>query len=232
MFKITKAAFAGCVSVVLLATGGFAVADPMEAVFSIDVSNPAAFVAAMDTVLSSEDLRDEKVTLWATQFGGSNPASHIVVAEYDSYEDFQTLTRRRIGSPDWARFALGVQGVSETTASLMAIQRIREGSGWRGHGAMAAFIMTIKDPTTYMAAFRDLIGSMDNPGSVRLMEVRAGGDGVTHVALISAPDFADLNNYLDKLLSNKAYKTFTGKVGNIRTIQTVEMLRRVKSWET
>ncbi len=54
----------------------------------------------------------------------------------------------------------------------MAVERLRDGSGWRKHGALAAFIMTVTDPATYTAAFAELIDSSENPGSVRLMELR------------------------------------------------------------
>lgn len=95
---------------------------------------------------------------------------------------------------------------------------------------LAAFIMTVKDPAAYATAFTDLIGSMDNPGSVRLMEMRFGGEGITHVALITAQDFVALNNYLDELQSSDAYREFSGKVSDNRMIRTVTLYRRIKSW--
>jgi hypothetical protein len=95
---------------------------------------------------------------------------------------------------------------------------------------MAAFVMTISDPDAYTAAFREFVASSDNPGSTRLMELRFGGLGATHVVLISAPGSAALNEYLDELLSSDEYRVFAGKVNGIRTINNVEMLTRVRSY--
>ena len=95
---------------------------------------------------------------------------------------------------------------------------------------MTAFIMTVSDPAKYAEEFTKLVGSMDNPGSVRLMELRFGGQGATHAALISAANMTALNEYLDKLLGSRAYRHFTAEVADIRTIQNVEMLRRVATF--
>lgn len=214
----------------LFATGGMAQAEPMEAVFDLDVENPAALMSALNTLFESDDMSDHTVTLWASQFDGSSPGNHVIVAEYDDYEEYETLTARRVGSPDWSSFVLSVQGVSDGTSSLMAVQRSIDGGGWRGHGALAAYILTVRDVGTYMDAFNEMIGAMDNPGSVRLMELRAGGDGATHAALISAPTFSELNNYIDGLYESDAFRTFIGKVSGIRTVNTVHIYRRVKSW--
>ena len=90
--------------------------------------------------------------------------------------------------------------------------------------------MTVKDPAAYAAAFTDLIDAMDNPGSVRLMEIRAGGMGATHLAIITGDGMAAVNNYLDRLLASDAYRDFAGKVGEIRRINTVSMYRRVRTY--
>ena len=214
----------------LLAAGGTAVADPVQAVFGLDVDNSAAFMGAMDTLFESDDMADHKVSVWAAMFNGSSPTSHVVVAEYDSYAEYESLTKRRLASSDWLRFVNTVDGNSDGTSSALHIQRIVEGSGWRNHEVAAVFIMTVRDPAAYAAAFTEMIGELDNPGSVRLMQIRAGGMGATHIAIITGNGVAAVNEYLDDLETSDAFARFLGKVSSIRTVNTVSMFRRMRSY--
>ena len=90
--------------------------------------------------------------------------------------------------------------------------------------------MSVADGRRYATAFQTMVKDAGHPGSVRLMEARAGAMGYSHVVLITAPDIASLNNYLDKLVESKAYAEFVDKVSDIRQINTVSMYSRVKSW--
>jgi hypothetical protein len=196
----------------------------------LDVHNTGAFLSATDNYFETDDARDSKVTLWAVTFGGESDISHLAIADFDSYQEYEDITANQNSSPAWMAFVNSLPGLLDVKSRLMAVQRFRDGSGWQGHGAMAAFVMTISDPDAYTAAFREFVASSDNPGSTRLMELRFGGLGATHVVLISAPGSAALNEYLDELLSSDEYRVFAGKVNGIRTINNVEMLTRVRSY--
>ena len=227
--QFKKALLSG-VAVTFLAISGLAKADPLEGVFSLEVTNPAAFMGAIEQLLASDTMRDHNITLWAAVFDGTDPATHVVVVEYEDYEDFEELTQRRLTSSDWSEFLLSVTDVSTVTATLMAIQRVSYGDGWRTDGAAAAVTMTVRDPATYTDAFKRMTESYGNPGSVRLMEIRAGGEGATHAVLYTAEGMAELNEYIDGLLGSDEYRAFVGEVGDIRTINTVSMYSRVKTW--
>jgi len=230
MKKQLKRLTLGLFGTVLIGTAGLASADPMESVTGLDVHNPQAFLAALARYNQTDAAQDGNVVIWAVEFSGTSEISHLAIGNFDDYADYDRTTTERNRTPEWGAFVGSLQGLIDVESRLMAIERFRDGSGWEGHGAMAAFVMTVTDPATYAAAFVELTGSMDNPGSVRLMELRFGGQGATHAALISAANVADLNEYLDELLSSDAYQVFVGKVGGIRTINNVEMLRRVVSY--
>ena len=215
---------------VCLGAIGAAQAQVVERVVGLDVSNSRAHIAAMDRLFSSGVMQGQKATLWVAEFDGSSPGNRTLVIEHDDYADFQSRGERVGGSRDWLDFQQAVEGTSKVTSSRLAVQRAIIGSGWENHGALVAFSMSVSDPSTYLAAFNELIRSSENPGSARLMEMRFGGEGVTHVALISAADFTTMNEYLDDLLTSDAYRRFIGKVGDIRKIRTVSYLRRLKSW--
>lgn len=219
-----------CVSALCIGATGVAIAEPLESVIGLDVHNTGAFLSATDNYFETDDARDSKVTLWAVTFGGESDISHLAIADFDSYQEYEDITANQNSSPAWMAFVNSLPGLLDVKSRLMAVQRFRDGSGWQGHGAMAAFVMTISDPDAYTAAFREFVASSDNPGSTRLMELRFGGLGATHVVLISAPGSAALNEYLDELLSSDEYRVFAGKVNGIRTINNVEMLTRVRSY--
>jgi len=227
--KITKIVL-GCVSAVLAGTAGLVMAAPMESVIGLDVHDRGAFMAALNSYYESDESRDGNVAIWSVTFGGESEISHLAIGNFDGYDDYEKTTSDRNASPAWREFVGSLGGVLDVKSRLMAIERYRAGTGWRDHGAMAAFVMTISDPAAYATAFAEFIESSENPGSIRLMELRFGGQGATHAVLISAAGSAALNAYLDALLSSDAYREFAGKVGDIRTINNVEMLSRVRSF--
>lgn len=222
---------AGAITVAALIAGNSASAEPIEAVYSFDVQNSVVMLKALDSIMTSPDTKGRKAALWAVEFDGDDPKTHVLVTEFDDYAAYERMSAKRRGSPDWLRYLLATRDAAELTSNLLVIQRYARGGGWRNHGALVAYIMTITDPVAYRAEFAKLFDASENPGSVRLMEVRAGGGGVTHVALISAPGFAALNSYLDRFLSSDAYRSFAQSVRPYRSIQTVTMYRRVKTWE-
>jgi hypothetical protein len=221
--------FLSTIALALVAIGA-AQAQVVERVVGLDISNSRAQLAAMDRLFASDVMSGQKATLWASEFDGSAPNNHTLVVQHDSYEDLQSRGARVFSSAEWMAFQQAADGTSEVTNNLMAVERLRDGSGWANHGALVVFTMTISDPAAYTDAFTDLIDSSQNPGSVRLMELRFGGEGATHAALISATDFVAANKYLDELLSSSAYRSFSRKVGDIRDIKTVSYYRRIKSW--
>lgn len=220
---------AGCVGAVLVGTAASASAAPMESVIGLDVHNPGAFMAAVNRYYESGGAQGN-VTIWAMEFSGESEVSHLAIGNFDDYADYEKVTADRRAGTAWGAFVGSIASVIDVKSRLMAIERYRQGDGWETHGAMAAFVMTVSDPAKYAEAFTKLVESADNPGSVRLMELRFGGQGATHAALISAASITELNEYLDELLSSDAYRRFSRDVSDIRTIQNVEMLRRVASF--
>jgi hypothetical protein len=97
-------------------------------------------------------------------------------------------------------------------------------------GYLAAFVMQVSDPASYVAALTDLNKAIGNPGVLRLVSLRSGSTEATHAVLVGGNDFAAVNEYLDKLFASDAYRTFNGKVGDIRTMRSVNMYRRVSAW--
>ena len=227
--SVTSALRAG-VATVFLWFAGSAAAQPVEAVLGVKVNNPGAFLAAMEMLYQSDAFDDQTATVWAAVADGSSPATHTVVVEYDDFAHYDRSIENRNASRGWARFGTMVTGVTELMSTRMAVQLLVRGSGWRDHGALVATAMSVSDPEAYGEAFAEWIDAVDNPGSIRLMEMRFGGEGTTHVALLSGPNAASLNASLDDMIGSDAYAEFAEKVADIRQIRTVSMLRRVRTY--
>ncbi len=205
-------------------------ADPVENVIGLDVANPGVFVSSMDQLFESGAMDGYSISLWENAFDGSNPSTHTIVARFDDYEAHDSLTAQRVRHPGWARFGLAVRDLSTVVTSGFLIERLADGRVEADHRAGAAFVASVSDPTAYAAALSRLIDSTDNPGSVRLMESRFGGQGATHAVVISADSMAELNEYLDELLTSDTYREFAADVASIRTLRTVNGYRLVKRW--
>ena len=216
--------------VLCFATAATATAAPVESVLGVRVSNPGVFLAALEMLNNSDATDGQHVTVWAAAFDGSSPSTHTVVVEYNSIEHYDRAIAKRDASPAWPRFGAMVGDASELLSTRMAVQLLVKGSGWREHGALVATAMSVSDPAAYAAAFARMTEAVDNPGSIRLMQMRFGGEGTTHVALFSGPNAAALNNSLDEMLASDAYARFARDVADIRQIRTTTMLRRVRTF--
>ena len=230
MPRSIKNVLGASMAAVVMALSPGAYADPVERVVSIDVHNTRAQLAALDELFASDVMRGQKVTLWAHLFPGSGGANRTLVIEYDSFEDLVDSTGRVSSSSEWMEFQQAVEGTSDVISNAMAQQILVEGSGWSNHGALIAVPMTVTDPATYVPAFREMIDSVDNPGSIRLMQMRYGGGATNTVALFSATDPAAANEFVDELQASEAFQEFAEKVAGIRTINNVSIYRRVKTW--
>ncbi|MEM7502385.1 MAG: hypothetical protein AAF417_10095 [Pseudomonadota bacterium] len=205
-------------------------ADPVENVIGLEVTNPGGFVGALDGLFESGAMSGYSVSLWENAFDGSNPSTHTIVARFDDYDAHDSLTAQRLQHPGWARFGLAVRDMSTIVTSGFLIERLADGRVEDDHRAGAAFIASVSDPAAYAAALSRLIDSTDNPGSVRLMESRFGGQGATHAVVISADSMAALNEYLDELLTSDTYREFASDVAGLRTLRTVNGYRLIKRW--
>jgi len=210
--------------------GGMAKAGPIEAVYGLQVRDAAAMVSALDTLFQADAMKGNQVTLWTAVFAGTRPATHVVTATFDSWQAMDEANARRLNSDAWRQFTKTASGISERKATLLLSQLAAWGEGGDKHTAGAAFNMTVSDPARYAAALGKMAKNSDAKVMTRLMAVRAGGEGVTHIILVTAPTMAELNTYLDGLYASDAYKTFAGEVGDIRKLQTVNMYQRVKTW--
>ncbi|MDX1515499.1 MAG: hypothetical protein R3288_01595 [Woeseiaceae bacterium] len=204
-------------------------AQAIETVYSLNFESTDAAAAAIGELFEDDDLRGSKVTLYAADFGVANGASHVIVADYDSYADRTRLDKKRTDSHGWARYMLKNQETELVSADLVTVVR-DFGKPRHTAGYLVVFLMSVSDSAAYLEALGELDDAIGNPGVLRLVGVRTGSTQVSHAVLVGADSFEAANSYLDKLFASDAYAAFVAKVEDIRSIRHVEMFRRVGGW--
>jgi len=212
-----------------LSFGGYAHAQAIERVISLNFDSSAGAAAALEELFQDSDMRGNKATLYAADFGVLSGASHVIVADHDSYGARAAADKRRRESHGWSKYMLATQD-AEFVSSELAVVVEDFGKPRHEAGYLIVFLMQVKDVNAYRAALKDLNSAQRNPGVLRLVEIRTGSTAVTHAVLVGADDFAAANEYIDKLYASDAFATFKAAVGDIRSVVAVEMYRRVGAY--
>jgi hypothetical protein len=102
--------------------------DRVWMVYSFDVSDPAAFVAALDTFLASATGKKSpgQVYLSAVVAGGISPVSHVISVGYDSEAEMAAWHAVRNASADWTAY----QKASAATAEFLGASLARDLKTW------------------------------------------------------------------------------------------------------
>lgn len=89
--------------------------DMVWRVHEFDVSDPAAFLAALDKFMTSETgkLFPGQVFLSAVLAGGLSPTSHVISVGYANEAEIETWENQMAGNADWAAYLEGSQAASE-----------------------------------------------------------------------------------------------------------------------
>ncbi|MDJ0927579.1 MAG: hypothetical protein QNJ73_08000 [Gammaproteobacteria bacterium] len=211
-----------------------ALAAPIETYLGVAAKSPAGVVSAIDSFFATDDAKGYEVYLVASVFDGDDPATHFVVADYDSYEAYDKLVAKRPGSLAWANTMASFMSSADPVRDGMGVIRASYGEGWpeRDNYVMVISI-DVTDRSAYGKAFTKLAESevgKQAPGITRLIENRSAGNASTHYVVMSAPTFASLNEHLDRLFTSDAYEDFNDDVKNIRTIVGSASYRKIKTW--
>ena len=223
-----KKTFWTCALAASLLFTGVTQAQQFEAVHAVNFESTNRAKAAMDSLFEDDAMKGARVTLYVSQFGAP-PASHLVVADFDDYDDYMERNEKRRASHGWARYMLGTAD-SEYIGSSLEMVVDDHGKPRHTAGYLAAFLIHTTDAAAYRAALADMNESIGNPGVLRLVATRSGNLAATHAVLVGGKDFAAVNEYLDTLYASEAFKEFVAKVGATRKVVGIDMYRRVATW--
>jgi hypothetical protein len=205
-----------------------AIAQEFEAVHAVSFDSSSHARAALDSLMKDPAMAGAKVTLYESEFG-SAPSSQLIVQDFGGYAEYMDSTARRQASPGWTRYLLETRD-SKYHSSDLSMVVADHGATRRSAGYLAAYLISTSDPATYAAAVADLNKAIGNPGVLRLVQMRTGDMGFTHVVLIGGADFKAVNEYMDKMYSSEAFAKFVAKVRDTRKVVGINMYRRVATW--
>ena len=221
----------------LLLTQTVAAATPVGTYYQVNVTNPAAVVAALDAYADSPtgQKNPATVTLFQITSNGTNPATHAISVSFASAEDMDRSRALNMASKDFAAMQASMAGaMTPVSESMFRGPSVTAGSpaAITSDNPVARFIlMDVQDPAAYVAAWTKMMASRDSDLPSYLSQIMAAGTADTsHVVSIFANNMAEMMALADANQGNPAWAEFLASVNGIRAIEDDAMVVRVKSW--
>ena len=202
-----------------------------------NVTNPAGFVAAIETFDSSscaEKWRNESganVGLYSRMGGGH---SHIILVAYENYDMMQKGQNifASCAASSEMNIAFDKTSVSEDYYNYVT-ELVLEAGDWRLNTVFSNIEVKVKtgSQTSYLEAYKQLTNSTaDSFGSYGINRVVYGNKYVSHMLYNGSNSIQDLNNALDEVYASNEFKSFNRKVGNIRKLVNSTLAQLVKAY--
>ena len=218
----------------LLVVPQFAFAQ-LEQVLSYVVTDEATMVESLDTWFASKDSDfGQTAFLVSTIANGSDPTTHYLVIIYPDYASYQAAMDGVVKSGEFSKLENRISRIATLNSESLYKPILSNGKSEKA----GEFIYTMNVNVTgsgleYAAACRELMNSeigKKAPGTFKLNTGLSGTES-SHLAILSAPSFAALNEYLDSYTGNKDWANFLSKVGKISTLTGSGFLRVLKVWK-
>ena len=202
-----------------------------------NVTNPAGFVAAIETFDSSScatKWRKESganVGLYSRMGGGH---SHIILVAYENYDMMQKGQNifASCSASSEMNVAFAKTSVSEDYYNYVT-ELVLEAGDWRLNTVFSNIEVKVKtgSQASYLEAYKQLTDSTaDSFGSYGINRVVYGNKYVSHMLYNGANSIQDLNDSLDEVYASNEFKTFNRKVGNIRKLVNSSLAQLIKAY--
>ena len=202
-----------------------------------NVTNPAGFVAAIETFDSSscaEKWRNESganVGLYSRMGGGH---SHIILVAYENYDMMQKGQNifASCAASSEMNVAFAKTSVSEDYYNYVT-ELVLEAGDWRLNTVFSNIEVKVKtgSQASYLEAYKQLTDSTaDSFGSYGINRVVYGNKYVSHMLYNGSNSIQELNDALDEVYASNEFKSFNRKVGNIRKLVNSTLAQLVKAY--
>ena len=202
-----------------------------------NVTNPAGFVAAIETFDSSScaaKWRKESganVGLYSRTGGGH---SHVILVAYENYDMMQKGQNifASCSASSEMNVAFAKTSVSEDYYNYIT-ELVLEAGDWRLNTVFSNIEVKVKtgSQASYLEAYKQLTSSTaDSFGSYGINRVVYGNKYVSHMLYNGSNSVQELNDGLDEVYASNEFKTFNRKVGNIRKLVNSTLAQLVKAY--
>ena len=226
-----------CAYAFILVSSQSIIAAGYIATYSIKVSNPAAYVEALDELMDTEWGKSfpAAVSLHQYAFNGYDDATHVVVLNYENPEDLGKGTDS-FTDPVFQSFFAKTASVAEPIEQALNMKLISElNEDPEKNQAYTIYRMQVKSPSAYAKEYLKLTkaqvdaGNID--GSYGLRQLVAGDTRYyTHYAFTSAGSVGEAMAAAETLYSSESFEKFSAKVSDNRRVMNISILVNVKTY--
>ena len=218
----------------LISTQNLAAAGYLAS-YSMKVSNPAAYVEAMDELMSSEWGKSfpAVVALHQYQFNGYDDATHVVVLNYDDTASLGKGTES-FSDKTFQSFLAKTSSFTENVEQSLHMKLINGGnSDPEDNQVYTIFRMQVNDPSAYAKAYVKVTKAQEEAGNIAGsygLRSQVGGsvNYYSHYAYTSAGSVAEAMESAEILYSSDSFAEFSKEVDGNRKLMNISIISTVK----
>tara|TARA_Y100000741_G_scaffold77292_1_gene56384 strand:+ start:126 stop:833 length:708 start_codon:yes stop_codon:yes gene_type:complete len=209
------------------------------ATYSVKVSNPAAYVDAMNDLMNTKWGKSfpAAVSLHQYAFNGYDDATHVVVLNYDNPQDLGVGTAS-FNDPVFQSFFAETSAIAEPVEQALNMKLISGGNqDPENNQAYTIFRMQVKNPGEYATAYSKLTKAQEDAGNT------AGSYGLrqlvgvdtryyTHYAYTSAASVGDAMASAEVMYSSDSFAEFSEEISENRRLMNISILVNVVNYNT
>ena len=198
----------------LLFVSQFAFAQ-VEQVFSFVVTDETTMVESLDAWFASKDSDFGQTSfLVSTIANGNDPTTHYLVIIYPDHASYQAAMDGAVKSGDFSRLESRTSRIATLNSESLYTKVFDNGKPEKtGEFLYLMNVNVTGSGLEYAAACRELMNSEIGKKAPGIFKLNAGLSGTesSHLAILSAPSFAALNEYIDSYTGNKDWANFLSK---------------------
>ena len=205
--------------------------------YSVKVSNPGAYVDAMDNLMSTEWGKSfpAVVALHQYAFNGYDEATHVVVLNYEDTESLGKGTES-FSDPVFQSFLAKTSSLAEPIEQSLNMKLINGGNYEpENNQVYTIYRMEVNDAASYAQAYAKVTKAQEEAGNVGgsygLRALMGGSVGYyTHYAYTSAGSFEDAMKSAEVLYSSDSFAEFSKEVEGNRKIKNISIISTIKTY--
>ena len=207
------------------------------ATYSVKVSNPAAYVEAMDELMETDWGKSfpAVVSIHQYDFNGYDDATHVVVLNYEDTASLGAGTES-FSDPVFQSFLAKTSSIAEPIEQSLNM-KLRGGGNQdpENNQVYTIYRMQVSDPATYAKEYSKLIKAQEDAGNIigsygLRQQVGGSVSFYTHYAYTSAGSIAQAMESGETLYSSDSFAKFSKAIGDNRKLMNVSILSNVTGY--
>jgi hypothetical protein len=228
--KIMKKFIYSFFAIVLISSQSIIAAGYL-ATYSVKVSNPAAYVEAMDELMGTDWGKSFPAAVSILQYD----ATHVVVLNYEDTASLGAGTES-FSNPVFLSFLAKTSAIAEPIEQSLNMKLMGGGNqDPENNQVYTIYRMQVSDPASYAKEYSKLIKAQEDAGNIvgsygLRQQVGGSVNYYTHYAYTSAGSIAQAMESGEALYSSDSFAKFSKKIGDNRKLMNVSILSNVTGY--